>query len=70
MKNVKTPKLTRLKPEENQPPLEAYFSDLIITPTPTSTPTPDIQPVTPVNTEDHTTTTVNETVQCPKEDTK
>ena len=32
------PKVTKLKPEENQPPLEAYVTDLIITPE-TSTPT-------------------------------
>ena len=79
------PKLTKLKPEDNQPPLEAYVLDLIVTPTPTPTipatnTTEEHQTVMPANTDKHriatglTTTLVKELgpVQCqkPKEDTK
>ena len=84
MKNVKAPQ-TKLKPEDNQPPLEAYVLDLIATPTPTSTipatnVTEENQSVTPANTDKHeiatgvTTTLVKDpvSVQChkSKEDTK
>ena len=79
------PKLTKLRPEDNQPPLEAYVLDLIVTPTPTPTipainATKENQAVMPANTDDHriatgvTTTLVKEFVpvqrQKPKEDTK
>ena len=79
------PKLTKLRPEDNQPPLEAYVLDLIVTRTPTPTipatnATEKNQTVTPANTDGHgiatgvTTTLVKEfvPVQCqkPKEDTK
>ena len=75
------PKLTKLKPEDNQPPLEAYVLDLIATPTPTPTftiPATNIteenQSVTPANTDEHgiatgvTTTLVKDpvSVQCHK----
>ena len=54
------PKLTKLRPEDNQPPLEAYVLDLIATPTPTPTPTipatnatEENQTVMPANTDKH-----------------
>ena len=43
------PKITRLKPEENQPPLEAYVSDLFSLLTISTTENKTKQTVTPVN---------------------
>ena len=80
------PKLTKLRPEDNQPPLEAYVLDLIVTPTSTPTftipatnVTEENQSVMPANTDEHgiatgVTTLVKDpvSVQChkSKEDTK
>ena len=58
------PKLTKLRPEDNQPPLEAYVLDLIVTPAPTPTltipatnATEENQTVTPANKDEHRTAT-------------
>ena len=78
-------KLTKLKPEDNQSPLEAYVSDLLVicTPTPTiptTNATGENQTVMPANTAEHRITTgvtntqakelVSVHCQKPKEDTK
>ena len=76
------PKLTKLKPEENQPPLEAYVIDLITTPTPTTSIIEENSVVMPANIDKFGTVTgvtatqvkdsVGDSVQCqkPREETK
>ena len=64
------PKLTKLKPEENQPPLEAYVTDLITTQALITPASVENLTVMPANNNEDVTGVTSAQCQTKKEETK